>query len=108
MPSKKVLLERLRYEVEQKGEGDHSCFYSDVQKEQERRIKNGKRKERFIIVTDDPDLCAAFEREKDRIYGKVRNKSVMLSLMLRAWEEGLADPELDRLMAAEEMHGTHH
>lgn len=102
MPSKRALLEQLRYEVEQKGEGDHSCFYSDVKKEQERRIKNGNRKERFVLVTGDPDLCSRLEAEKDRIYRKVHDKQIMLTLMERAWKEALSDPELDKILAAME------
>jgi|SRR5579863_913564 len=101
MPSKRAALDWLRFEVEQ-GRGDESCHVVDVAKEQRERIKNDKRKTRFVLACDDPDLCSAFEREKDRIFKRVRNKVVMLGYMIRAWEESLSDQELDRMMAEDE------
>lgn len=101
MPSKRAAAEWLAYEVKQ-GRGDESCHVVDVAKEQRERIKNDKRKEKFVLNTDDPDLCAALEKEKDRIFRKTRNKSLMLTLMLRAWQEALSDHELDRILAAME------
>ena|ERR1700723_1342330 len=101
MPTKRMAYERLKQEVE-KGRGDESCFYADVAREQEERIKNGKRKERFVLVTGDPDLCSRFEATKDRIFRRVKNKSMALSLMERAWDEALCDSEIDKVLAAEE------
>jgi hypothetical protein len=102
VPSKKMALEWLKSEVS-KGRGDESCHVVDVAKEQRERIVNDKRKTRFVLCTDDPDLCAKFEFHKDRIFKKVHNKAFMLTLMERAWSEALSDPELDKIMAAEEM-----
>ena len=98
MPSKKLALEWLKNEVA-KGRGDESCHVVDVAKEQRERIKNEKRQTRFVLVTGDPDLCARLEFHKDRIFKRVKNKSIMLSLMEKAWAEALADAELDRIMA---------
>jgi hypothetical protein len=100
MPSKRALLERLRYEVEVKGQGEESCFYEDVEKRQKERSARGNRKEKFVLCTDDPELCARLEGHKDRIFHRVKNKSIMLSLMERAWAEALSDAELDRILAA--------
>lgn len=102
MPSKRIAAEWLAFEVKQ-GRGDEPCHVVDVAKEQRERIRNEKRKTRFVLNTDDPDLCSRFEAHKDRIFRKVRNKAFMLSLMERAWAEALSDAELDRIMAAEEV-----
>jgi hypothetical protein len=99
MPSKKMALEWLQSEVN-KGRGDESCHVIDVAKEQRERIKNEKRKTRFVLVCGDPDLCSRFDAEKDRIFKRVRNKSIMIDLMIRAWTEALSDGELDKIMAA--------
>jgi len=40
--------------------------------------------------------------ERNRIIKRARNKAVAISLMIRAWREGLADAEIDRLLAEEE------
>lgn len=98
MPSKRAAAEWLAFEVKQ-GRGDESCHVVDVAKEQRERIKNDRRKEKFVLNTDDPDLCAALEAHKDRIFRKVKNKAIMLSLMERAWRDALSDPELDKIMA---------
>ncbi len=98
MPSKRMAAEWLKSEVEH-GRGDESCHIVDVTKEQRERIKNDRRKTRFVLCCDDPDLCAAFEAHKDRIFRKVRNNAIMLSLMERAWRDALADAELDRILA---------
>ena len=102
MPSKKAAAEWLAAEVAH-GRGDESCHVVDVAKEQRERIKNDKRKTRFVLCCDDPDLCSAFEAHKERIFRKVRNKAVMLTLWDRALGEALSDRELDRIMAAEDV-----
>lgn len=99
MPSKRAGAEWLKSEVEH-GRGEESCHVVDVAKEQRERIRNDKRKMRFVLNTDDPDLCSKFEEHKDRIFKRVHNKAIMLSLMEKAWGEALSDPELDRIMAA--------
>ena len=101
MPSKKMALAWLQDEL-RKGRGEEKCHIVDVEREQEARIKNDKRKERFVLVTGDPDLCSRLEATKDRIFWRVKNKSVALSLMERAWDEALCDAEIDRILAMEE------
>jgi hypothetical protein len=101
LPSKRAAAEWLASEVAH-GRGDESCHVVDVAKEQRERIKNDKRKTRFVLPTDDPDLCARFDFHKDRIFRKVKNKAIMLSLMEKAWAEALSDTELDRILAAME------
>lgn len=110
MPSKRQAAEWLAEEV-RKGRGEEKCHVVDVEAEQKERIKNNKRKTRFVLCCDDPDLCSAFEAQKDRIFKRVRNKAVMLSLMEKAWEEALSDTELDKICAAldavEHVHTVH-
>jgi hypothetical protein len=101
MPSKKAAAEWLANEVA-KGRGDESCHIVDVTADQKKRIKNEKRKQNFVLCTGDPDICSEFEFEKDRIFRKVHNKSVMLSLMARAWRDALSDAELDKILAVME------
>lgn len=101
MPSKRMALEWLQSEVNH-GRGEESCHVVDVAKEQRERIKNDKRKTRFVLCCDDPDLCSKFEAHKDRIFKKVRNKAIMLSLMEKAFGEALADSELDKILAVME------
>ena len=96
---KAAALDWLKDEV-RKGRGDESCHVVDVEADQRERIKNNKRKTRFVLCTDDPDLCARLEFHKDRIFRKVKNKSIMLSLMERAWCDALSDTELDKICAA--------
>jgi hypothetical protein len=98
VPSKKAASEWLAEEV-RKGRGDESCHVVDVAADQRERIKNNKRKTRFVLSCDDPDLCSKFEAHKDRIFRKVKNKSIMLSLMEKAFGEALSDSELDKIMA---------
>lgn len=98
MPSKRMALEWLKNEVA-KGRGEESCHVVDVARDQEKRTKNQERQTRFVLPTDDPDLCGRLNGHKDRIFKKVRNKAIMLSLMERAWEEALSDKNLDRIMA---------
>jgi len=105
MPSKLMALEWLKQEVA-KGRGEQKCHIVDVEKEQAERIKNEKRKQNFVLVTGDPDLCAALEFEKDRIFRRVKNKSIALDLMQRAWREALSNAELDKVMA--EMEGPNY
>ena len=98
MPSKRAAAEWLAHEVK-RGRGEDSVHIVDVTKDQQDRIANKKRKQNFVLCTGDPDLCSRLEAEKDRIFRKVRNKAIMLSLMERAWKEALSDSELDKIMA---------
>jgi hypothetical protein len=101
MPSKRQAADWLANEVA-KGRGEEKVHLIDVTKDQAERIANKKRKQNFVLVTGDPDICAEFEFEKDRIFKRVGNKSVMLSLMVRAWKDALADSELDKILAVME------
>jgi hypothetical protein len=93
--------ERLKAEM-QKGNRSERIHLVFVEREQAERIKNQKRKMNFVLCTGDPDLCAQLEAHKDRIFRKVKNKAIMLTLMERAWAEALSDAELDHILALEE------
>lgn len=99
MPNVRQGYEKLKYMMEH-GRSEEKIHIVFVEQEQAERIKNDKRKTRFVLNCDDPDLCASLEREKDRIFRRVKNKAVMLTLMERVWREALSDAELDRVMAA--------
>lgn len=103
MPSKRQVLERLRYEVETQGRGDEPCHLVDINQVAKERIKNDKRVTRFVLGTDDPDLCTEMHAEAHRVIKRARNKSVAVSLLIQAWREGLSDREIDRLLAEQEM-----
>ena len=90
--------EKLRWMAEH-GQGEEKIHIVFVEQEQKERIRNQKRKQNFVLCTGDPDLCSEFEREKDRIFRRVQNKTLMLELMVRAWREALSDGEIDRIMA---------
>lgn len=102
MPSIEIAFERLKAEMA-KGNRSERVHVVFVEREQAERIKNQKRKMNFVLCTGDPDLCARLEAHKDRIFRRVKNKSIMLSLMERAWEEALSNATLDKIMA--EMEG---
>ena len=53
---------------------------------------------RFQMETDDHEMYMAFTDEKDRFIRHVKNKSVAVSLMLRALQE-CTEAVLDRWMA---------
>jgi hypothetical protein len=90
--------EKLKYMMEH-GRAEEKIHIVFVEQEQADRIKNDKRKTRFVLCCDDPDLCANLEAQKDRIFRKVKNKAVMLTLIERVLEEALSDAELDRILA---------
>jgi hypothetical protein len=100
VPSKRAAAEWLASEV-QHGRGEESCHVVDVAKEQRERIKNEKRKTRFVLVCSDPDICSEFEAAKDRVFRRVKNKVVMEDLMIRAWNEALSDAAIDKIFAQE-------
>lgn len=99
MPSAKEAAEKLNWMVTH-GRADEKVHIVFVEQDQKERIKNEKRKTRFCIETHDPDLCADFEREKDRIVRRCeRNMSIALGLMIRAFRDALTDATIDRIMA---------
>lgn len=99
MPTLRAAYERLKFEMEH-GHAEEKVHIVFVERDQAERIRNNKRKTRFVLCCDDPDLCSKFEAHKDRIFRRVKDKSIMLNLMERALSEALCDAELDRIMAA--------
>lgn len=99
MPSKRVVLERLRFEVEKQGRGEEPCHLVDINQQAKERTKNDKKVTRFVLGCDDPDACAALHAECHRVIKRARNKQVAISLLILAWRDGLADHEIDRLTA---------
>ena len=100
MPSVDLAVEHLK-DLQRKGRGQEKVHVVLVEQEQKERIANNKRKTRFVLCTDDADLCSILEAHKDRIFRRCgQNKSIMLHLMEKAWAEALADSEIDRIMAA--------
>ena len=99
MPSKRAVLERLRFEVEKQGRGEEPCHLVDINQQAQERIKNDKRVTRFVLGCDDADSCAALHAESHRIIKRARNKQIAISLLIMAWRDGLSDAEIDRLTA---------
>jgi hypothetical protein len=91
-------LEKLKFAVEH-GHAHEVIHVTWVERDQAERIKNNKRVTRFTLETKDPDACAELHAEWDRIIRRVHNKSIALSLIVKAWKEALADSELDKIMA---------
>jgi hypothetical protein len=79
---------------------DHVYHIIDVTAEQEKRKKNDgpQPKTRVQFETDDPEMYRAFAAEKDRIVKRAGNKSIAMTLMLRAWQ-WMTDPIIDKLIA---------
>jgi hypothetical protein len=75
----------------------------DVRKEQKKRVKNEAGSTRFVLVCDTPEAYSELHAEKDRIIKHCVNKSLAISLMIRAWRDALSEQELDRLLAALEV-----
>jgi hypothetical protein len=71
-----------------------------VEQDEKERIKNDRKQTRFVLCCDTPEAFSELHAEWDRIVRKVGNKSIAISLVTRAWREGLSDPALDRLLAA--------
>ena len=101
MPSIRAAIERLRYEMDH-GNANEPVHLVFVEREQNKRIKNPEASTRFVMECDDAQAYSELHAERDRIIKRARNKSVAISLMIRAWREGLSNAELDRLMAEEE------
>jgi hypothetical protein len=98
MPSKSAALEWLKSEVAH-GRGEDKCHVIDVTAEAKERIKNEKKQTRFVLACDSPEAFSELHFEWDRIVKRVGNKSVAITLVTRAWREGLSDAAIDRLMA---------
>lgn len=102
MPSLRQAYDRLKYELEH-GHGEEKVHVTFVERDQAERIKNNKRVTKFVLETKDPDACSELHVEWERIIKRCGNKSVALSLVIAAWRRALADPELDKLLAAMEI-----
>lgn len=99
MPSKIMALEWLKSEVAH-GRGEDKCHVIDVTAEAKERIQNDKKQTRFVLCCDSPEAFSDLHREWNRIVLRVKNKSVAITLVTRAWAEALSDAEIDKLMAA--------
>ncbi len=91
-------VERLKWEMEH-GHANEKIHVTWVERDQAERIKNNRRITRFSLETKDPDACSELHAEWDRIVRHVGNKSVALSLIVRAWRDSLSDGELDKILA---------
>lgn len=99
MASVRQELEKLKWEASQ-GRGEEKIHITWVERDQAERIKNNRRVTKFVLETKDADACSELHAEWERIIKRVGNKSVALSLAVKAWSEALSDTELDRLLAA--------
>jgi|SRR6516164_832536 len=99
MPNIDAAIEYLIHQRKQAGHGREMVHLVMVEREQEKRIKNPQASTRFVMVCDTPEAYSELHAEKDRIIKRVKNKSVAISLMIRAWREGLSDVVLDKIMA---------
>jgi hypothetical protein len=98
VPSKRAAVDWLKHEIAQ-GRGDEPVHLVDIRREQKKRVKNEPKSTRFVLVCDSPEAYSEMHSERDRIIHRCKNKSVAISLMIQAWREGLADIEIDRLLA---------
>lgn len=101
MAEVRIEFEKLKYAMEH-GHADEKIHVTWVERDQAERIKNNKRVTKFVLETKDPDACSELHKEWDRIVRRVGNKSIALSLIVRAWRDALADGELDKILAAME------
>ena len=100
--TKRAALAQLQWECDH-GKGDDPVVLIDVKDEQERKIKNDARSTRFVVETDDPDMCSALQFEKHRIVTRIKNKAIAISLIHRALRDALSNAELDKIAAELEM-----
>ena len=98
MPNVESAIEFLQF-LRKHGRGKELVHVVMVEEEQQKRVKNPAASTRFVLVCDTPEAYSELHAEKDRIIKRVKNKSVAISLMIRAWREGLSDVVLDKIMA---------
>lgn len=84
-----------------KGRGNEKVHVVLVEEIQKKRIKNDgpKPQTRFVLETDSPEAYSEMHLERDRIIRKCGNKSVAISLLIRAWRDALCDQVLDQILA---------
>lgn len=99
MPSLREVAERANFLLS-KGDGERKCHFGLIDVEAKERAENPKGKTRFQVETDCAEMYAEMNSEKDRIIKAAGNKSVALSIMVRAWQQ-LSD-EMVRRLAADE------
>lgn len=92
-------LEKLKFEVAQ-GRGNEKIHITFVERDQAERAKINRAVTKFVLETKSPEACAELHAEYGRILKRVGNKSIALSLVVKAWREALSDGELDKIMAA--------
>jgi hypothetical protein len=99
LPSVSAAIEYLK-DLERKGRGNDSVHIVDIKAEAKERAKNDgdKPKTRFQVELDDPDLYRDFNEAKDRVITHCHNKTIALSLLLRAWQQ-LDVKTLDKWLA---------
>lgn len=102
MPTLRQVYERSKWLLEHGTDPGEKTHFGLVAAENAERVRNKKGKTRVQFEVDDPDLCSEFLAEKDRIIKRSGNKAVALSLMLRAWQQALADGEIDKLLAEQD------
>lgn len=101
MPSKRAVLEKLKWEVAN-GRGEEPCHLVDINQVAQERIKNDKKVTRFVLGCDDPESCATLHAECHRIIKRAGNKQVAISLLIRAWRDALSDQVIDKILAVME------
>jgi hypothetical protein len=97
--------ERLKWLVSS-GKGHERCTAVVlVRQEAKKRVENAgpKPKTRFIFETDSAAAYSELNREKDRVIEAAGNKSIGVSLLIRAWAE-LDEPRIKAWMAEGEEH----
>jgi hypothetical protein len=104
MPSKRAALEKLKYEVNELGEGDDPCHIVDIKKEQAKRNTNDgpQPKTKFGFETDSPEAYRELNKCKDFVIKTVGNKSVAITLLIWAWRQ-LDESTIHKLLAAGEV-----
>jgi hypothetical protein len=86
-------IERLRT-LAANGHGEETIHIVYVQREAAERVKNEKKKTRFIMECDDHGFYSRLNALKDRWFA-VANKSVALSVMASLWDRG--EEEIKRM-----------
>lgn len=89
MPSVKEEFDRLKFLVSS-GKGTERCTpVVLVRQEAKKRVENKgpKPRTRFIFDTDSAEAYSELNHEKDRVLETVGNKSIAVTLLIRAWHE---------------------
>jgi len=98
MPNVEAAIEYLRF-LSRQGRGHETVHVVLVEEEQKKRIRNERKSTRFVLVCSTPEEYSELHAERERIYRKVKDKSIMIGLFIRALREGLSDVVLDQILA---------